>query len=182
MIFVEKPLLVVVPSLDPKLWDALTSLHENWPLDRIPSLYFAALVSLFHLDQPTIQIILDKFVPDKKEEPGQDVWRILSHLSEGLEKHQKRAIDPQTLQRLASAWRYNSFGYGKEEGGMVMYNRISMCAHSCAPSCSFSFGDADAFVLRARIALCKNDELTISYLYEESLLKGTSVRQEKLQN
>lgn len=38
------------------------------------------------------------------------------------------------------------------------------------------------FVLRARIALSKNDELTISYLQDEDLLKGTSVRQQKLQN
>jgi len=90
-------------------------------------------------------------------------------------------IDAKKFQRLVSAWRYNSFGHHKEDG-LVLYNRISMCAHSCDPTCCWSYGDEDAFVLRSRIALGKGDELTISYLQDEDLLKSTSVRQTKLQN
>ena len=40
-----------------------------------------------------------------------------------------------------------------------------------------SYGDDDAFVLRARIALKAGDEITISYLQDEDLLKSTTVRQ-----
>lgn len=64
----------------------------------------------------------------------------------------------------------------------MLYNRISMCSHSCDPTCCWSYGEADAFVLRSRIALKKGDELTISYLQDEDLLKSTAVRQQKLQN
>lgn len=46
----------------------------------------------------------------------------------------------------------------------MLYNRISMCAHSCDPTCCWSYGDEDAFVLRSRMALEKDGELTISYL------------------
>merc|ERR1712187_178317 len=57
-----------------------------------------------------------------------------------------------------------------------------MCAHSCDPTSCWSFGEGDAFVLRARTALRKDDELTISYLQDDELLKSTAVRQQKLQN
>jgi len=65
---------------------------------------------------------------------------------------------------------------------LVLYNRISMCSHSCDPTCCWSYGEDDAFVLRARVSLKGNDELTISYLQDEDLLKSTVVRQQKLQN
>lgn len=185
VIFVEKPVLVALPSLAPRLWEALTKLHEGQPLQLgTVTFYFAALVSLFTLDAASIQVIVDKFVPEPDEEAGEDVLRILQSLRAVLEEHNKardQPIDPKLVQRLVSAWRYNSFGHHKEDG-LVLYNRISMCAHSCDPTCCWSYGDDDAFVLRARIALNKGDELTISYLQDEDLLKCTSVRQMKLQN
>lgn len=97
------------------------------------------------------------------------------------ENLKQRPVDPGHLQRLVSSWRYNSFGHHKEDG-LVLYNRISMCAHSCDPSCCWSYGEDDAFVLRARVALTDGHELTISHLQDEDLLKSTIVRQQKLQN
>merc|ERR1719262_257728 len=128
---------------------------------------------------------MDKYVPEPNEAAGEDVIRILHAIQDVIPpKHKATLTDPsfpQRLQRLVSAWRYNSFGHHKEDG-LVLYNRISMCAHSCDPTCCWSYGDGDAFVLRARVALAKGDELTISYLQDEDLLKSTSVRQQKLQN
>eukprot|EP00392_Amoebophrya_sp_AT5.2_P001267 g1269.t1 len=85
------------------------------------------------------------------------------------------------VQTLINAWRYNSFGHHTEEG-LVLYNRISMCSHACDPSCCWTYGDDDSFVLRARVALEPSAELTISYLQDEDLLKSTSIRREKLEN
>merc|ERR1712137_810665 len=93
----------------------------------------------------------------------------------------KYPVSPQKFQRVTSAWRYNSFGHHKPDG-LVLYNRISMCAHSCDPTCCWSYGEEDAFVLRGRIALKPGDELTISYLQDDDLLKSTIVRRQKLQN
>jgi hypothetical protein len=132
----------------------------------------------------SIDVILDKFVPDQDEEPGDDVLRILSSLQDDMHpnlKLKEQPLDPRRLQRLVSAWRYNSFGHHKEDG-LVLYNRISMCSHSCDPSCCWSYGEEDAFVIRARVSLKAGDELTISYLQDEDLLKSTAVRQQKLQN
>jgi len=185
VVFIEKPTLVALPALSPKLWEHLQKLHEAQPLNLgTVTFHFAALMSQLQLDPMSIDIILDKFVPDPDEDPGEDVLRILQSLQDNMAdtlKLKEHPIDPRRLQRLVSAWRYNSFGHHKEDG-LVLYNRISMCAHSCDPSCCWSYGDDDAFVLRARVALNRGDELTISYLQDEDLLKSTAVRQQKLQN
>merc|ERR1719433_1195572 len=183
VVFVEKPVLVALPAMCPKLWEHMQKLHEAQPLNLgTVTFHFAALMSELTLDQASIDIILDKFVPEPDEEPGEDVIRILQSIQENIpEVLLGRQIDAPKLQRLVSAWRYNCFGHHKEDG-LVLYNRISMCAHSCDPSCCWSYGDEDAFVLRARVALNKGEELTISYLQDEDLLKSTAVRQQKLQN
>lgn len=185
VVFVERPILVTLPSLQPKLWEHLQKLHEAQPLNLgTITFHYAALVSMLELDDDSIGIILDKFVPDPDEAPGDDVLRIINSIRDNmkgvldLKPHQ---ADAKKLQRLVSSWRFNSFGHHKEDG-LVLYNRISMCAHSCDPTCCWSYGDDDAFVLRARIALKKDSELTISYLQDEDLLKSTAVRQGKLQN
>jgi hypothetical protein len=185
VVFVERPTLVALPASNPKLWEHLTKLHEAQPLNLgTVTFHYAALLSQLELDEQQINVILDKFVPDPDEDPSEDVIRIIASLQESLAevlKLKEHPLDPKRLQRLVSAWRYNSFGHHKEDG-LVLYNRISMCAHSCDPTCCWSYGEEDAFVLRARIGLKKNDELTISYLQDEDLLKSTAVRQQKLQN
>mmetsp|Transcript_34743 Transcript_34743/g.81108 ORF Transcript_34743/g.81108 Transcript_34743/m.81108 type:complete len:528 (+) Transcript_34743:80-1663(+) len=187
VVFVERPLLVALPASCPSLWQHLQKLHEAQPLQLgTVTFHYAALLSQLKLDLESVDIIMDKFVPEPDEEPGEDVLRILHSLQENMAlvnelKLQELALEPRRLQRLVSAWRYNAFGHHKEDG-LVLYNRISMCAHSCDPSCCWSYGDDDAFVLRARVNLKAGSELTISYLQDEDLLKSTTVRQTKLQN
>jgi len=184
VVFVEGPTLVALPALNQPLWDHLQKLHKAQPLNLgTVTFHFAALLSQLMLDLVSIDVILDKFVPDPDEDPGEDVLRIFASLQEHeIGKSAKmQGMNPHRLQRLVSAWRYNSFGHHKEDG-LVLYNRISMCAHSCDPSCCWSYGDDDAFVLRSRVALGRGDELTISYLQDDDLLKSTAVRQQKLQN
>lgn len=185
VVFVEKPLLVTLPSLAPKLWELLQKIHETKALNLgTITFHFAALVSMVQLDKASLDVIFDKYVPEPNEEPNDDVGRILEALKDCSVDVLNTRIDticPRRFQRLVSAWRYNSFGHHKEDG-LVLYNRISMCAHSCDPSCCWSYGEEDAFVLRARMSLKKDDELTISYLQDEDLLKSIAIRQQKLQN
>eukprot|EP00928_Gymnodinium_smaydae_P030260 TRINITY_DN22547_c0_g1_i2.p1 TRINITY_DN22547_c0_g1~~TRINITY_DN22547_c0_g1_i2.p1 ORF type:complete len:536 (-),score=92.03 TRINITY_DN22547_c0_g1_i2:103-1710(-) len=184
IIFAERPTQVVVPELAQAVFDHLRLLHDAKPLNLgSASFYFAALMSALKLDERGIDVILDKFVPSLDEEPDEDVHRIIKSLTEDVPelKLQDRPIDPRRLQRLVSAWRFNCFGHHKEDG-LVLYDRISMCSHSCDPSCCWSYGADDAFVLRARVALRAGDEITISYLQDEDLLKCTATRRQKLLN
>jgi len=194
IIFIEAPTLVAIPSVAPEIWKQLQKLHEEKPLELgAITFYFAAIASILTLERSDIDIMLDKFVPDPSIYSGtffnnlgrnideavtEDIYRILKSVDFG-----KKAslMTGSLLQRLLSAWRYNSFGHHTEDG-LVMYNRISMCAHSCDPSCCWSFGDDDAFVLRARRAMPPGGELTISYLQDDDLLKSIKVRRQKLIN
>lgn len=185
VVFVEKPVLVALPAMNQPLWDHLQKLHEAQPLNLgTVTFHYAALLSHLLLEKADLNTIMDKFVPEPDEEPGDDVVRILENLRLNMADAlslKERPVKPKDLQRLVSAWRYNSFGHHKEDG-LVLYNRISMCAHSCDPTCCWSYGEEDAFVLRARVALTGGSELTISYLQDEDLLKSIAVRQQKLQN
>jgi hypothetical protein len=183
VVFIEKPILVALPASNQPLWDHLQKLHETQPLNLgTVTFHYAALLSELDLEEENINIVMDKFVPEPDEDAGEDVIRILKSVTENIPEVLKgRNLDPRRMQRLVSAWRYNSFGHHKEDG-LVLYNRISMCSHSCDPSCCWSYGDEDAFVLRARVGLKPGAELTISYLQDEDLLKSTAVRQQKLQN
>lgn len=185
IVFAEAPTLVALPGENQKLWDHMSKLHQKQPLQLgTISFYYAAILTHLTRDDEKIRIVADKFVPDPDEPAGEDVLRIVADLKENLSEHlelKKYPIDPKYLQKLVSAWRYNSFGHHKEDG-LVLYNRISMCAHSCDPNCCWSYGQEDSFVLRARVHLEADAELMISYLQDEDLLKGTNIRRAKLQN
>jgi hypothetical protein len=113
VVFVEKPIQVVLPAMAPKIWEYLTKLHESQPLNLgTVTFYYAGLLSHLLLDKESIDIIVDKFVPDQDEEPSEDVARILKNLEVDMHENLKqRPVDPGHLQRLVSAWRYNSFGH-----------------------------------------------------------------------
>jgi len=187
VVFVEKPCLLALPGSSRNLWNHLAELHAATPLQLgAVRFYFAALLSELRLDQPSIDIMLDKFVLDPDEEPGDDVVRIMQSLEENKELKEelnldKKPIDQRKLQRLVSVWRYNAFSHHKDDG-VLLYDHVSRCSHSCDPACFFAIGENGALVLRSRAWLKKGDELTISYLADDDVPKHTAIRQQKLQH
>jgi len=172
IIFIESPVLVAVPSLNPDLWSMLSELNDTNTMELPPVWHLAAICSLTMLEQRGRQIIADKWVPDANKAPSDDVIRVLQHT--------RIKLDPREYERFLQAWRYNSFGHHTESDGLVLYNCISMMAHSCGSTACWHYGEDDAFVLRARQRLRAGDELTISYIGDEDLFKSTLVRREKL--
>jgi hypothetical protein len=81
--------------------------------------------------------------------------------------------------RIALAWRYNSFGHHTDPNSLCMYDITSTMAHSCAPSTVWHFGQDESFCLRARVKLRPGDEITISYLGDEDLLRSIPERHKK---
>mmetsp|Transcript_84580 Transcript_84580/g.192787 ORF Transcript_84580/g.192787 Transcript_84580/m.192787 type:complete len:516 (-) Transcript_84580:111-1658(-) len=179
LIFVEKPICAALPSKHPQLWQAITAINEQHPLDLGPGWHFAAAVSILDMDEEATRLALDKWAPEEEFEPCQDSLLVLDHLNKrhmaGLDK-----VDANLYQRLLVSWRYNAFAHGSETNGLVMYNRISMMAHSCSATCCWQYGPGDTFVLRSRVHLEAGSELTVSYLEEEDLAKGTDIRRRKL--
>jgi len=65
------------------LWEHLKKMHAEQPLSLgTTTFHFAALISEVKLEPSALHVILDKFVPDPQEGPGDDVLRILRSLQE----------------------------------------------------------------------------------------------------
>ena len=190
-IFIEDAVLIATESKNKEMWQQLKDMHEK----ELPggfsngtsTFHFASMLSWLLLPNEKLAIIEDKFVPDDAlDECPEEMFKICERWSKEIEEakvkwERKGTLTPQLLSKLVNCWRYNSFGHHTEEG-LVLYNRISMCAHSCDPTCCWTYGDGDSFVLRARQRLEKGSELTISYLQDEDLLKSIQVRRQKLVN
>ncbi|KAF8820658.1 apical complex lysine methyltransferase [Cardiosporidium cionae] len=172
IVLVELPVLVAIPSLNYDLWYRLVEIHDAEELQLPPIWHLAAICSLTMLDETKKNICLDKWVPEEDTSVANDVKRVLSDL--------QLDFPPHIYGRMLKAWRYNSFGHHTEKDGLVLYNRISMMAHSCLSTACWHFGADDAFILRARVNLAADEELTISYIGDEDLFKSTDVRREKL--
>lgn len=65
VIFTELPTLAAVPSIDRPLWEALSEINQEDPLDLPPVWHLAALYSLTKLSKSEQQVILEKWVPGK---------------------------------------------------------------------------------------------------------------------
>merc|ERR1712100_398187 len=100
----------------------MARLHEENPLQLgTISFHYAALLSLLFLDEEAINIIYDKFVPEPDEDAGEDVVKLMANIQETIETDEalkeevsklfENPISPKKIQRLVSAWRFNSFGH-----------------------------------------------------------------------
>ena len=132
VIFIEKPTLIAVPSKNQSLWDELKALcdKEMFSLGTT-TFHYASLLSVFSLGDTELTIIRDKFVPDDAEDADgiAEAARILKGVTlPETFPNSVQELTPKLLQSLVNAWRYNSFGHHTEDG-LVLYNRISMCAH-----------------------------------------------------
>merc|ERR1719171_2657175 len=79
------------------------------------------------------------------------------------------------LEEVATIWLYNSFRANDDR--FVMYEWMSMPAHSCRPSCTFSIQQNKRLVLEADVDLKRGDEITISYLEEGQEAEPLQMRQ-----
>eukprot|EP01071_Lankesteria_metandrocarpae_P013147 Lankesteria_metandrocarpae@DN673_c0_g1_i1.p1 len=176
IIFVENPVMVAVPSLNKKLWTVLEELNEEKEFSLPPIWHLAALCSLTMLPKASRDIILDKWVPEPDAAASTDVMRVLSRLP----RFSESKVYGRVYQRALDAWRFNSFGHHTEENGLVLFNSISMMAHSCHATATWHYGNGSAFVLRARQHLPSGGEISISYIGDEELCKPTHLRREHL--
>lgn len=185
----EPPLLVSHPSLNEALFSAVSKVLENIPQSSdLPAVWhYAALLSLTGEDRVKRERMQDKWVPESKLEDLIEIAcsvlnSLFSNPSLPPEFSEKMSIvDPEEYARMILAWRYNSFGHHTDASALCMYDITSTMAHSCLPSAVWHFGSDDAFCLRARVSLKPGDEITISYLGDEDLLRSVPERRKRTQ-
>ncbi|ETW60984.1 hypothetical protein PFMC_03214 [Plasmodium falciparum CAMP/Malaysia] len=190
VIFVENPILIVTPNLNEQLWTYLNKLNDEQNFELPLKWHYAALCSITMLNDFNYKACLDKWVPEPDKEPDNDIYNVLDKVCEKTSfvngnkyyYYKNKLIDPKIYSRIIQVWHYNAFGHHTDNEGLVLYNRISMLAHSCISTACWHYGENDSFVLRARINLNPGDEITISYLGDDDLYKSSNIRREKLTN
>jgi hypothetical protein len=175
-------------DIDSELWGLINTVFGE--LDHVPDLpqvwHYAALLSLTRDDESMKERMLSKWVPDQDGNAFRDCDELRTRLlrqeslSEGLASRLEK-VDVHEYARLTLVWRFNSFGHHTDTNALCMYDVTSMMAHSCGASGVWHFGSGDSFCLRARVALREGDEITISYLADEDLLKSVPIRRQKSQ-
>jgi SET domain len=149
---------------------ALQSLRANWG--------FAAIYSVV---EDKVNKIDNKWYPNDETLQGVDVFvSKMKEYTDVLPVEYIEALYRENIEELIRihflVWRYNSFSHYSDSESLIMYNITSFMAHSCKPSCAWSFGEDDSFVLRSIRILQPNEELTILYFIEDQLIMPTFLR------
>lgn len=189
VIFVEAPLFVILPDMYKELWEVLTAIHAEQPLELAPIWHLAALASLIFGGIEKRKKMLLKWAPEVKS-IHPDIIRVADRI--GALKNRNENEHKQMLyeyQRLIQMWPCNAFGHSLHDEGLLLYECMSYVSHSCDPSCCWHHVGDGNFVLRARRYLNPGDEITISYLSEydllcsaDGILRHNLVRRDKLSN
>lgn len=142
-----------------------------------PRLSSASQSRLLCLHRPTVT---SKWTA-KAAAPSEELGAIsVDPMTLSLLEHLNLEISPTKFEALVHVWQYNSFCQGAGQKGRELYFAPSFCNHSCAPSCSFYRGE-DGFAVSASLnGMRQGDELTISYLQQDSLALIARDRRELL--
>jgi len=90
-------------------------------------------------------------------------------------------LKPLDVERLLQVWILNCFEHSDDPLGYSVYFMSSFMSHSCLPNTVWHY-DGDDYVLRARCVIEENNEISISYLSEDSLLESIPARRKHLRD
>ena len=186
MIYVESPLLISLPTCTQDLWNAIANAValSEIPLELPQVWHYAALLSLKTLSSLTLERAKRKWVPPDNMRCLEECSQVLDHLrakytSECEISKFLLSVKLAEYCQLVLVWRYNSFGHHSDTNALCMYDITSFMSHSCAATGVWHFGSNDSYCLRARVALRAGDEISISYLGDDDLIRSTGCRREK---
>eukprot|EP01066_Platyproteum_vivax_P014115 Platyproteum_vivax@DN6346_c0_g1_i1.p1 len=157
-------------------WAALNSLITEEELDKLrPEMRKKVdALQLMNISNDERLRLLLLFVPEVHT-PSTDVEHILEGL--GLTRY----VDALLFEKLLQVWIHNCFEHTDEPLGYAVFFMNSFISHSCLPNAVWHYDQNDNFVLRARVDIQPNDELTISYLNEDCLFQSIEERRSQLQ-
>jgi len=180
LILEESPLHIVQSERRCKAFrrlEALCKEHEN-EFDYEPLWYWCALRSL--TQEQLAGAREGGWAPVSAE--TQQALLLLHHEEESLEsspgssarilvRELVPAMDPSVLDTLTQVWVLNCFDYTDEPQGYCTYFFSSFMSHSCLPNAFWHYA-GNNHALRARSAIAAGDEVCISYLSEDWLLRS----------
>jgi len=189
-IFSEPPQLMVAEAPGDPAFQRVKQLVAQHNFAHAPLWYWSALCSLTQeevdgceLDVPSAtseqqQRLLFLFHPEDTHVSAdiatltETFWPRLS--AESLDRKAEK------LELLLAVWLLNCFEHTEDPFGFSTFFLPSFLSHSCRPNCMWHYL-GDHFVLRARQDIAVGDEITVSYLCEETLLESTKSRRSQLE-
>ncbi|PHJ23478.1 histone lysine set [Cystoisospora suis] len=181
----EPPLHAVQADPDNPLYVTLTELCSLHSFQLEPIWYWCAVNSvivdthspfvagLTSISPKQYDLLRILHVPSEIT-PCEEIERIFTEFS--LESH----TTVQDLELMLQIWIHNCFEQHDDPIGYVIYFMPSFSSHSCLPNTLWFTDEKDRFVLRSRAHLKKGDEVTLSYLSEEDLMRPAKERRKVL--
>lgn len=148
------------------------------PLIVLPAAFHVAqLFKLYDLPDSIQEQILSLSVPETLAADSNlsRAWASIAELPSASPEQVRQ------LQRFASVLQYN--GIEGPNGGTALYPKCCRINHSCSPNAAWHVLDAwdkSPRVVRALVPIAQGEELTVSYLSDEDLLRDTTSRQQLL--
>ncbi|CAE7864891.1 SMYD1, partial [Symbiodinium microadriaticum] len=189
-LFEELPLHLVAESPKDPAFVQLKRLSKLRGFVHAPLWYWAALnslsgadctgcsVKLTPVDAEKQQRLLMLFHPEPQA-PSEDCKAIVDEFWSGLGPAAKAALGLK-LESLLAVWLLNCFEHSEEPVGFSTFFLPAFVSHDCRPNCMWHY-EGDSFVMRARRDIPQGEEITVSYLAEESLLESTASRRAQLE-
>lgn len=175
VVFAEAPLFSTRTIEDPEVYQSLQCLNAEDNLGPSLEHCYAAIMSLRCSE--VVDKMLELYLPPRGKEAH--LYKMSRNSAKRMsEIHPMTRDQQQQLENLIMAWRFNGFDEENDAGraGLSVFETISLCAHSCRPSCIIDV-ENDVSVVRAKTDLMAGDEITLSYLPACTLRKGKAARQ-----
>ncbi|CAL1164068.1 unnamed protein product [Cladocopium goreaui] len=186
-LFAEAPLHLVAEAPKDPAFIRLKRLCKVKSFAHAPLWYWAALSSLTGEDYegcnasfPSVtmeqQQQLLMFYHPEPQVPSEDSLHIV-HEFWGRNAASSLALK---LESLLAVWLLNCFEHSEEPVGFSTFFLPAFISHDCRPNCMWHY-EGDCFTLRARRNIPVGEEITVSYLAEESLLESIASRRSQLE-
>ncbi|PFH32213.1 hypothetical protein BESB_021540 [Besnoitia besnoiti] len=180
----EPPLHAVRTDPNNPVFRELESLCKECNFHLEPIWYWCALNSIILEAQPPVpgltsithrqsELLRVLHVPAEIT-PCKEVMKLIQAF------HLEDRTTPEDLELLLQVWIHNCFEQFEDPVGYVIYFMPSFSSHSCLPNVLWFTDEDHTFVLRARANIEEGDEVTLTYLSEEDLMRPTLHRRRVL--
>lgn len=182
----EPPLHLVAEAPKDPAFIRLKRLSKLHGFAHAPLWYWAALCSLAGEDCVGCNATIPHVTPEQQrrllmlfhpepQAPSEDSMSIVQEFWASAPK----AL-PLKLESLLAVWLLNCFEHSEEPVGFSTFFLPAFISHDCRPNCMWHY-EGDSFILRARRDISVGEEITVSYLAEESLLESITSRRSQLE-
>ncbi|KAL8427614.1 hypothetical protein Efla_005789 [Eimeria flavescens] len=184
VILQEPPLHAVRLDPDSVVCSNVIALCEKQTFKHPAIWYWCALNSVLVEGDPPIaglrtitwrqwELLRILFIPQVVE-PSPEATRLVEFM--GL----RGIVDELDMEIMIQVWLHNCFEHQRDPEGYVIYFMPSFCSHSCLPNALWSTDDDSNFLFFPRASIAAGDEVTLTYLAEDDMLRSVSHRRSLL--